>query len=396
MKKNILCVIEGANFGGQQLYLYNLFKELRSYDTNDIFNFHLVYLFKESPSEDILNKFNIVFDKVDCLSLPSRSKSYYFRRPLALFNVLYKFVKLIILFRYKFIFSNGFNSALIVSFTRKFIFRFFNYRFVGGDLSRNEPFSFNLIYNIIGLHNTVDLFLTWPEQLDYLKSKGVNAKTIHGIDLIQHVDFNLFMPKNSTILRRSLGISESDIVLGWVGRIDFDPDSMAINETLDLCKYLSIKHPSFSFKFLIIGDGSAKSNLVNKIDSLGIKSFVILLPFQSQEKLVEYYNLIDFEILLDEDPQGGSHLREAMACGRVALSVNGDSGVQSRLIEHLVTGLLVKPENRIVESAQLIISLSTKQRENIGNRGRDFMSRFSYSNQAKELFSKMIDELNGK
>ena len=58
---------------------------------------------------------------------------------------------------------------------------------------------------------------------------------------------------------------------------------------------------------------------------------------------------------MDIDPQGGSHIREAMSCERAVISVDGNSGVQRDLIQNNKTGFLVSPDNRISEAAEIII-----------------------------------------
>jgi glycosyltransferase involved in cell wall biosynthesis len=208
-----------------------------------------------------------------------------------------------------------------------------------------------------------------------------------------HVDCDLFKPYAIKNLRSKLGIEDNCCVIGWVGRIDKDLDSIAVFETLELCNVLNTKYPDFCFRFLVIGDGNNKVNLIDKVKRLNLTEKTIVLPSKSQEDLVDYYNIIDFEVLLDEDPQGGSHLREAMACGRVALSVDGLSGAQARLIENKQTGILVKPENRIEEAAISIVSLSGEQRRRIGERAVYFVKRHSYECKAKLIYKRIVCDL---
>ena len=50
---------------------------------------------------------------------------------------------------------------------------------------------------------------------------------------------------------------------------------------------------------------------------------------------------MDIVPLLESDPHGGSILREAMACGKLVLTVDGPSHAQTSFITHQTTGLLV-------------------------------------------------------
>jgi glycosyltransferase involved in cell wall biosynthesis len=393
MKKNILCVIEGVNFGGQQLMMYNIFKQIINYDTNNEFNFDLVYLFDDSESSVILEKYASVFRNVKSLNFPSRSKYYYLKRPFTALKKIFEFAKLVRANKYDIVMSNGFNTAFLTSLLKNVNTGFIHYRFIGGDLSKNELYSFGKLYCLLGLYKNVDLFLAWPEMLSYLRSKNIRVNTIEGLDFIVHVDCDLFKPKDVRDFRFKLGIDPMSCVIGWVGRIDPDPDSLAVFETLELCNFLNIKFPDFNFKFLVIGDGQNKVKLLECIERFNLSDKTIVLPPKNQEDLVNYYNIIDIEVLLDDDPQGGSHLREAMACGRVALSVNGPSGVQTRLIEDSITGILVNPNNRVEESAQRIVSLTDQQKYIIGKNAVNFVNKFSYESKAKLIYNRMLIDI---
>jgi glycosyltransferase involved in cell wall biosynthesis len=393
MKKNILCVIEGVNFGGQQLMMYNIFKQIKKHDFDKKFNIDLVYLFNDSESSVILEKYSTVFEDVKCLNFPSRSKNYYLKRPFTALKKIFDFAKLVRTKKYDIIMSNGFNSAFLTSLLKNINTSFIHYRFVGGDLSRNESYSFGKIYGFLGLYENVDLFLAWPEILSYLHSKNIRVNTIEGLDFLVHVDCNLFSPKDINDFRSTLGIDETCCIIGWIGRIDLDLDSLAVFETLELCNLLNIKYPDFNFKFLVIGDGQNKVKFLECVERFNLSEKTMVLPPKNQEDLVNYYNIIDIEVLLDDDPQGGSHLREAMACGRVALSVNGLSGVQSRLIEDNVTGILVSPNNRIEEAAKRIVSLTDQQKYIIGKNAVNFVNKFSYESKAKLIYDRMLIDI---
>ena len=104
-----------------------------------------------------------------------------------------------------------------------------------------------------------------------------------------------------------------------------------------------------------------------------------------------YYSIIDFEVLLDNDPQGGSHIREAMSCERAVISVDGNSGVQRDLIQNNKTGFLVSPDSRISEAAEIIIkNYSDKEfLKEIGSNAREFIKQHSFANLSKIILKKI-------
>jgi hypothetical protein len=96
---------------------------------------------------------------------------------------------------------------------------------------------------------------------------------------------------------------------------------------------------------------------------------------------------------LDLDTQYESHLRETMTFVRFALSVNRLSGVQSRLIEDNVTGILVSSNNRIEEAAKRIVSLTDQQKYIIGKNAVNFVNKFSYHSKAKLIYDRILIDI---
>ena len=88
-------------------------------------------------------------------------------------------------------------------------------------------------------------------------------------------------------------------------------------------------------------------------------------------RVPELISAMDVVPLLEEDPRGGSILREAMACGKVIITVDGKSGAQREWVNHLDNGILVASDNFIDESASWIQKLKYDSHlyEKIGNSG---------------------------
>jgi glycosyltransferase involved in cell wall biosynthesis len=225
-----------------------------------------------------------------------------------------------------------------------------------------------------------------PLNLDYYDSLGIDSsKVILDYDPLSAVDTNIFKPiskQEQSELRVNYGISNVDFTIGWVGRISDDKE---IWETIELCSHIKKEYPLIRFKLLVIGDGWKRPELEELIFSNNLQEEYIRIEKVSQRELPKFYSLIDFEVLLDEDPMGGSHIREAMACERVVISVNGLSGVQGKLINNGETGFLVDPLNRIENAAQLIINnYSDKDLlKLIGMNARVFVKNNSYEKLAK-------------
>ena len=133
-KAKIFVLLEGLNFGGQQLMVYNLFNELKN---NNEIELNAGYLY--SGNEDLLKKYNSVFNKVYNFHLHSKKnkiKSNPFRTIFIIFKIIFKIKKI----KNSVILTNGIYTFFIGSLVSFFIPEIKHFRLIGGDLHRNEGF----------------------------------------------------------------------------------------------------------------------------------------------------------------------------------------------------------------------------------------------------------------
>ena len=72
------------------------------------------------------------------------------------------------------------------------------------------------------------------------------------------------------------------------------------------------------------------------------------------EYVPDLFQAMDIVPLLEKNPAGGSIVREAMACGKLVISVDGKNNVQASWIKNEDNGILVSDYNYIIESADII------------------------------------------
>ena len=212
------------------------------------------------------------------------------------------------------------------------------------------------------------------------------------------VDLEQFAPKaekERIKFREKLGISGEELVIGWVGRLE---ERMQVMNTILLGKKL--QSTGFTnFKLLIVGGGMADANgdydqiypklLRDKVVALGISAQTVFTGWVPFNEVTDYLNAMDIVPLLEQDPQGGSILREAMSCGKVALSVDGFSGSQRSFMND-DNSLLVSPKRFLDEAAEAIITLASlpAERQNIGRRARAYAEEnLSFSGQAQSILN---------
>lgn len=87
-------------------------------------------------------------------------------------------------------------------------------------------------------------------------------------------------------IRRKLKFSSSDIVIGHVGKFEYQK-----NHDFLIKIFSRIHKESDSYKLLLIGDGSLKDQIKKQVNSIGIKDFVSFVD--ACENVNEYYNAFD-------------------------------------------------------------------------------------------------------
>jgi glycosyltransferase involved in cell wall biosynthesis len=258
-----------------------------------------------------------------------------------------------------------------------------HFRLVGCSLQQIERTLYR-VYRWCGIDRLIDGYFGWPAVFDELASKGVSRDKFIEVD--NAVDTEMFAPlpaQERDEIRRGLGIEADELVIGWIGRV---AENMQVGNTVDLCAEL--RRRGFErFRLLAVGGGPWMDALRSKIDRLGLARHSLLTDWVPMEQVNGYVNAMDIVPLLEEDPQGGSIVREAMACGRIALSVDGTSGTQRRFMP-ADAAVLVPSEDFISAAAEAVLALAADPgaRTRIGENARRYaVHRMSFDTQAATL-----------
>jgi glycosyltransferase involved in cell wall biosynthesis len=240
-----------------------------------------------------------------------------------------------------------------------------HFRLVGCSLIQVEQTLYKY-YRVIQLDRVVDGYFGWPGVFEELAAKGVPRYKF--IKLPPAVDSKMFYPlsdEKRERIRRQLGIASDVLVIGWIGRI---AENMQVGNTVDLANLL--KQRGFDrFKLLLVGGGPWLNELKKRIQNYGLVENTIITDWVPYEEVNDFMNAMDVIPLLESDPHGGSIMREAMACGRLALSVDGPAGVQKDFMKP-DAAILVKSDNFIESAAEEILALA-KDRSRIEVLGRN-------------------------
>ena len=228
-----------------------------------------------------------------------------------------------------------------------------HHRFIGCSLIQVEKRLYKY-YRKLGIDRLIDKYYGIQAFFDELRAKGVNEKKL--IPFPYGVNTELFTPPSEQERQRkreSLDIPADHTTLGWIGRV---AENMQITFTIDLA--IELKKRGFDkFTLVIVGGGSWEQQMLGKIKKNQLDEQVRYLGWQPMKEVPGFIAAMDIVPLLEEDPRGGSILREAMSCGKVAPTVDGASGAQAEFVFHEKNGILVGDSNFISEAADWCIRL---------------------------------------
>lgn len=142
---------------------------------------------------------------------------------------------------------------------------------------------------------------------DYVKEKTVIIP--NGID-VKKYSYNVKTRKN---MRDKLGITENDFVVGHVGRFSFEKNHVFL---LDVFNEIN-KH-RINSKLLLIGDGTNKLEIKDKIIDLGLEDRVIMTGARSD--IPELLNAMDVFVFPSFVEGFGIALIEAQTTGLLAFA----------------------------------------------------------------------------
>ena len=167
----------------------------------------------------------------------------------------------------------------------------------------NIPFDeFPVKFNSLGsaLRSTLNNFIIRPTAVILGKQGiagvvGANTEALNNIDCMGQkrlvywpIDFRKFKPSDKKEARKNIGISETDKIVGYVGRI------VEEKGLVDLVHAIS-EMPGY--KLALVGSGNYSNELQKLCEQLGISDRVKFFGQIHKEDLIDYYNAFDVFVL---------------------------------------------------------------------------------------------------
>ncbi len=231
-----------------------------------------------------------------------------------------------------------------------------------------------------------------PQIRDRMLERGIPAHKLSVVEMA--VDTETFRPADvSPEERRALGLgaAEGKFIVLYSG-------AFALTYDFDLLLQAAKKLEGENIAFVFLGDGDAKSHILETIKRLELENVIMAQPVSKPEKVAKYINAADVCVMplkpemLTSTLTRPSKVFEFWACGKPVVSCT--KGEMETLTQESGAGLVVAPGD-VEGFARAVRRLSGNLEEvrEMGRRGRAFVeARFSLDSLRASLegaFEKM-------
>jgi glycosyltransferase involved in cell wall biosynthesis len=150
-------------------------------------------------------------------------------------------------------------------------------------------------------------------------------------------------------------------------------------------------------RLTIVGDGSERNNLENRVKELNLAEIVSFAGWVNQSETLDYYRKADIFCFPSIREFGGAVVIEAMACGLPCIVAN-NGGIGEYVNEE--TGFKIEPISREYLTQELTSKIKMlveddKLRESMSAKAIERAKEFEWENKARkivEIYEKMLGE----
>ena len=227
------------------------------------------------------------------------------------------------------------------------------------------------------------------ELVKHAKEQGCRKR----IKIIPHgVDITRFNPCiDGSMVRKNLEIKDDETMVLSVQRLVRKKGvDWLINAILEV-----IKKSARNVRFIIVGEGPEKNELIELARKLKVSNSVDFTGFIASEEIARYYSASDILVLYSLYEQFGITLLEAMACGKPVISTR--VGAIPEVVDHGKTGLLVPPKNpEALADAIMKLVKDEELRIRMGMEGRKKVEREYDWDVIVDNYLKLYEDMNDR
>jgi len=201
---------------------------------------------------------------------------------------------------------------------------------------------------------------------------------------------DLFRPLNKSILLKEMGFEQDYYYIGFAGSYKPWHDLVyLIDNALYVIKFIP------NTKFILIGDGECKLDIIKKVKELNLSNFFIFINSIPYEEVPKYINIFDIGLILKNNNIPGSPLKlwEYMACGVPIIASN--SSDFDMLLKYKF-GILTNHTNDFNLGKTIVNLLRDNElRNKMGLNARKCLLKFNNWNEiSKKIYKAITDEIN--
>jgi glycosyltransferase involved in cell wall biosynthesis len=227
---------------------------------------------------------------------------------------------------------------------------------------------------------------------DYEREKlianGLNGKKVRRV----HNCFNISFPENTEkdlVLLKELNLPQDQLIIGTVRRLH--PEKGGHHTLLKAALMVLRSFPN-GVKFLIVGDGPLRSELVEFCRQVGIESNVIFTGFRRDVE--RFYSIMDIFVLPSTWEPFGNVLLEAMSFAKPVVATNV-GGIPEVVVDE-ETGFVVPPEDPEALANKIMFLIKNKElcRE-MGLKGRNKVKEYFTPERLRDEVESVYESLVG-
>ncbi len=229
--------------------------------------------------------------------------------------------------------------------------------------------------------------LTGLEKTDYLKFKVIGERKL----ILIHMGLELegFLPADSVKIKEKLKIGPGEKVVGFVGRLEAIKGADFFVQAAGLC----LKN-SANVKFILVGEGSKRRKLEEKVNSEGLKEQIIFVGWQ--EDVASIMGILDILVLPSLNEAVGIVLLEAQSLGVPVIASN--VGGIPEMVNPEASGILVPPAEPEILALAISQLLADSQRlQDMSRSAKDWVKdRFKADRMCEKVIDVYQQELKEK
>ena len=193
------------------------------------------------------------------------------------------------------------------------------------------------------------------------------------------IDVERFYPK-----KINKYFKQDDIVIGTIKTLE---KHYGIDLLIKAFYLVKNKYPDKPLKLLIVGKGTQREFLENKVKTLGIENDTVFTGYVDHNNVQDYHSMIDIYVAMSLTESFGVAVLEASACGRPVVVSN--VGGLPEVVEHEKTGLIVEKENpeKLADALDKLIC-NPELMIGMGNEGRNkVIKEYNWKESVKKMIS---------